>query len=618
MHTFPKWKYWLVIIVLALGVIFAVPNLFGDGPSLQLVRQDRQPVDAASQQQVLDALKAKNLVPVESYIADKQLALRFASEEEQAQARAALLETTRDYSVALAKLSRMPSWMRIIGLKKMSFGLDLRGGVHFVYQVDVKSAVSQTMARLERDLRTTLRNKHIPYAMIQSENETIRITLRAADQAPTAVDAIQKSEEGLVVTSEEGAAGTMVTVTLSPDNVKQRQDSAILQNITTLRNRVNELGVSEPVVARQGADRILVQLPGMQDPNEAERVIGATATLEFHLVDEVNDPYQAQATKRVPIGSKLYKMRQDGRPILLKRELIASGEQLVDANTTFDQGQPATQVKLDARGGAEMLKTTQQNVGHRMAVVFIEKKKLAEGEQCNGVRVVEECTQEDVISDARINGIFGDRFIVTGLSVSEARELALLLRAGSLAATIYQVDKRTVGPSTGQDNINKGVRALIIGLALTFAFMAIYYRAFGMVANAVLLSNIILLTALMSLLPVSLSLPGIAGLVLTVGMAVDANILIYERIREELRLGNSPQAAINAGFEKAFSAIADSNVTTLIAGVVLIAMASGPIRGFAVVLTLGIATSMFTAIIGSRALVHALWGRQRKLERLSI
>jgi preprotein translocase subunit SecD len=408
-----------------------------------------------------------------------------------------------------------------------------------------------------------------------------------------------------------------VTVRLRPDQIKQRQDFAIQQNITTLRNRVDELGVTEPIVARQGIDRITVQLPGVQDPNEALRVLGATATLEFRLVDDQNDALQAEQTGRAPLGSKLYQ-RREGGPVLLKRDVIVSGEQLVDASSGFSEGQPAVYVKLDTRGASEMLETTRQNLGRPMAVVFIEKKRVTADEPCNGVLAGTECTEEEVISVATIRGVFSSNFQITGLLAGEARELALLLRAGSLAAPLYIVEQRTVGPSLGQDNIDRGVRALLIGLLVTFVFMAAYYKKMGMIANVVLLSNVILLTALLSLLQASLSLPGIAGIVLTVGMAVDANILIFERIREELRNGVSPHAAINAGFEKAFSSIADSNITTLIAGIVLFTFGSGPVRGFAVVLSLGIITSMFTALVGSRSLIHLLWGRKRKLEALSI
>jgi preprotein translocase subunit SecD len=406
-------------------------------------------------------------------------------------------------------------------------------------------------------------------------------------------------------------------VRLTPDQIKERQDFAIQQNITTLRNRVDELGVTEPIVARQGVDRITVQLPGVQDPNEALRVLGATATLEFRLVDDQNDAAEAARLGRAPLGSRLYKTREGG-PVLLKREVIASGEQLVDASSGFSEGQPAVYVKLDARGAAQMLDTTRENLGRPMAVVFIEKKRVTESDPCEGTLAGNECTEEEVISVATIRGVFSSNFQITGLLAGEARELALLLRAGSLAAPLYIVEQRTVGPSLGQDNIERGVRALVIGMLLTFVFMAVYYRKFGLVANVVLASNVVLLAALLSLLQASLSLPGIAGIVLTVGMAVDANILIFERIREELRNGMSPHAAINSGFEKAFSAIADANITTLIAGVVLFTFGSGPVRGFAVVLSLGIITSMFTALLGSRALIHLLWGRERKLEALSI
>jgi preprotein translocase subunit SecD len=377
------------------------------------------------------------------------------------------------------------------------------------------------------------------------------------------------------------------------------------------------LGVSEPLVAWLGLVGFVVQLPGVLDPNEAIRVLGATATVVFRLVDEANDPYEAERTKRAPLGSKLYH-RRDDTPVLLKRDIIVSGDQLTDATAGFSEGQPAVFVKLDGRGSQEMLRTTQENVGHGMAVVFIEKKRLAEGEPCAGQRSGTDCTEEEVISVATIRGVFSSSFQITGVLASEARELALLLRAGSLAAPIYIVEQRTIGPSLGRDNIAKGARAMLIGLVLTFAFMAIYYRAFGWIANTVLLANIVLLTALLSLFQASLTLPGIAGVVLTVGMAVDANILIYERIREELRNGNSPQAAISAGFDKAFSAIADANVTTLIAGIVLFTFGTGPIKGFAVVLSLGIVTSMFTAIVGSRALIHAVWGRRRRLASLPI
>jgi len=346
-------------------------------------------------------------------------------------------------------------------------------------------------------------------------------------------------------------------------------------------------------------------------------VLGATATLEFRLVDEQNDPLVVEQTKRPPLGTRLYHDRS-GRPVLLKRELIASGEQLSDASSGFSEGEPAVYVTLDARGAAQMLETTRENLGKPMAVLFIEKKRVAEGQPCNGTRVGTECTTEEVISVATIRGVFSSNFQITGVMANEARELALLLRAGSLAAPLYIVEQRTIGPSLGQDNVARGFKALVVGLVGMFIFLAVYYRAFGLVACVVLLSNMVLLIALMSLLQAALSLPGIAGIVLTIGMAADANVLIFERIREELRNGNSPHAAIHAGFDKAFSAIADSNVTTLIAGVVLFTFGTGPVRGFAVTLCLGILTSLFTAILGSRAYIHLIWGRRRKLASLPI
>ncbi len=559
-------------------------------------------------------------IPVEAaHLEGDRLVLRFDSVEQQLAARDAIQQgSPGEYLVALSQSSRMPGWMRAVGLKPMSLGLDLRGGVYFLYEVDVAGAVKQLLATMERDYRTLLRNERIPFAGIEAEGaDAVRITLRSFEDVDRAVAALRKQDSTLTIDSSREGEGGTVTVRLTPDQIKQRQDFAIQQNITTLRNRVDELGVTEPIVARQGVDRITVQLPGVNDPNEALRVLGATATLEFRLVDDQNDAVEAERTGRAPLGSRLYQ-RREGGPVLLKREVIASGEQLVDASSGFSEGQPAVFVKLDARGAAEMLETTREHLGRPMAVVFIEKKRVAEGEACKGVRAGTECTEEEVISVATIRGVFGSNFQITGVMAGEARELALLLRAGSLAAPLYIVEQRTVGPSLGQDNIDRGVRALLIGMLATFVFMAVYYRKFGLIANVVLLSNVVLLTALLSLLQAALSLPGIAGMVLTVGMAVDANILIFERIREEVRNGMSPYAAINAGFEKAFSAIADSNITTLIAGIVLFTFGSGPVRGFAVVLSLGIITSMFTALLGSRALIHLLWGRQRKLEALSI
>jgi preprotein translocase subunit SecD len=619
MHTYPAWRIWLVAVVMLVALLLALPNAFGEGPALQLSRDDRAAFTEQTQASVTAILEAQQ-VPVDAaYIEGDRLVLRFEDVEQQLRAREAILEAApREYLIALSQAPRMPAWMRAIGLKPMSLGLDLRGGVYFLYEVDIDGAVQQLLATMERDYRTLLRDERIPFTGIEAEGaDSVRISLRSGDDVERVSSALRKQDANITLDTDRLGEGGAVTVRLTPDQIKQRQDFAIQQNITTLRNRVDELGVTEPIVARQGVDRIVVQLPGVQDPNEALRVLGATATREFRLVDDQNDAVAAQQSGRAPLGSKIYE-RRDGGPVLLKREMIVSGEQLADASSGFSEGQPAVFVKLDARGASQMLETTRENLGRPMAVVFIEKKRVKEDEPCDGLRSGAECTEEEVISVATIRGVFSSNFQITGLLAGEARELALLLRAGSLAAPLYIVEQRTVGPSLGKDNIDRGVRALVIGMLLTFVFMVIYYRKFGLIADTVLIANVVLLAALLSLLQASLSLPGIAGIVLTVGMAVDANILIFERIREELRNGMSPYAAINAGFEKAFSAIADANVTTLIAGVVLFTFGTGPIRGFAVVLSLGIITSMFTALLGSRALIHLLWGRKRKLEALSI
>jgi len=624
MYHFSRWKYWLVILVIVVGTLFALPNVFGEGPALQLSRNDRVAMDQPAQQRVLGVLESAKITPEVSYLQKDRLVLRFASEEQQRAARDAIRNgTSGDYLVALSSVPREPELMRKIGFKPMSLGLDLRGGVHFVYEVDIQGALAQAVERMERDARTQLRDHkpRVAFGAVTSNPTTgvVRVVLRNASDLQAAMDALKAPDGSLQITSGEAADGTWVEMKMTPAELKRRQDVAIEQNITTLRNRVDELGIAEPIVTRQAANRIVVQLPGVQDPNEAIRVLGATATLEFRLVDEANNPYEAEQNKRIPIGSKLYKER-NGRPILLKRDVIATGEQLSDAtsNINTQEGQPQVNVKLDSRGGQSMFNATKDNVGKRMAVVYISKKQLAQGEQCKGVRTGQICTEEEVISAATIQSVLSSSFRITGLQANESRELALLLRSGALAAPQTIVEQRSVGPTLGADNIKRGWHALAVGLGLTFAFMAIYYRGFGWIANAVLAANLVLTVGLLSLLQASLSLPGIAAVVFHLGIAVDANILIYERIREELRAGNSPLAAINAGFEKAFATIADSNVTTLIAGVVLFAFGTGTIRSFAIVMTLGILTSLFTSVVGSRALVHWIWGRRTRLAHLPI
>ncbi len=598
--------------------MLALPNAYPYDPSLQISREDRSAIDPAVQERIDGILRGAGIAANAEYIEADRLVLRFPSVDDQLKAREAIQKSAAgDYVIALTRESRMPNWMRKIGLSPMPLGLDLRGGVHFLYEVDVEGAIAQSLERLDRDIRSQLRDERIPYGSVITDKNDVKVTLRSADDVQRATKAITADAPGVTVSADTSLPAPVLTVALTPEQIRQRQDFAIQQNITTLRNRVDQLGVAEPVVARQGRNRILVQLPGVDDPNQAIRVLGATATLEFRLVDETNDPYEAARTNRAPIGTKLYKQR-DGAPILLKRELIVSGDQLTDATTGFGDQGPEVSVRLDDRGGKQMLAATSQNVGRRMAVVYKERKRLAEGEVCRGVRDGEWCSEEQVITAPTINSVLSSSFRITGFNASEAHDLALLLRAGSLATPNFLVEQRTVGPSLGEDNIKSGFRAMLIGMGLTFAFLIMYYRGFGAIACVVLLANVIMLIATMSLVGATLSLPGIAGIVLTVGMAADANILIYERVREELRLGNSPQSSISAGFDKAFTAIADANITTLIAGIVLFAFGTGPIKGFAVTLIIGIGTSLFTAILGSRVLIQLIWGRRRKLAAIPV
>lgn len=624
MLEYARWKYILVAAVLLLALVFALPNVFGDDPALQVARKDRAPVTADAGPAIESYLKEHGVTFEKSYLDSGRLMIRFPNVPEQLKARDAVNDHFKDqYVTALSFASRAPELFRKLGLRPMPLGLDLRGGLYLLYQVDVNGAVNQWLEGYAQDARRALSTANIPFkdvtvgAIGSSDRANgIRIVLPPEADTTAARTALGSALQGAQLSTESLPSGNAVVATLTNAQIKERQDYAIQQNITTLRNRVNELGVSEPIVQRQGLDRINVQLPGVQNSAEVKDILGKVATLEFRLEDMTNSAFEAAASGHAPIGSKLYTHTRFGRPILLKREVIATGDQLTNATSTQTQEGPAVSIKLDARAGEAMLKTTRANLKKRMAVVLIEKRR--ETTEVNGKKVTRDVTDEQVINDATIQGIFSNSFQITGLQAGEARELALLLRSGSLSTGIYPIEERAVGPSLGKDNIDKGVTALVIGMAGVFLFMAIYYRTFGLVADAVLLANVILLAALLSMMRASLSLPGIAGIILTVGMAVDANVLIYERIREEIRKGVSPQAAIRAGFEKAFSAIADSNVTTLIAGVVLWVMGTGPIRGFAVVLTLGIATSLFTALMGSRALITLMYGGKRKLTRLSI
>jgi len=621
MLEYARWKYALVGTVLVLALLFALPNFFGEDPALQVARKDHAAVSADAVQAVEAFLKERGVHFDKTYIDNGRLMVRFASVADQLAARDAVNERfTGTYITALSFAPRTPEFLRKLGLRPMPLGLDLRGGLYLLYQVDVNGAVNQALEGYAQDARRALAAANIPFkdvtivAVEGNRPTAIRVVLPPEADVNAARSALTQPLQGLNITTESLPSGSAIQAALTPAQIRERQDYAIQQNITTLRNRVNELGVSEPIVQRQGVDRINVQLPGVQNSAEVKDILGKVATLEFRLEDSQNSAAEAQQRNRAPLGSKLYQM--EGRPVLLKRELIATGDQLTNATSTNGNEGPEVNVTLNGQGGDSMLRNTRLNVGRRMAVVYIEKSR--ETRVVDGQKTSRDVTTEKIISLATIRAVLSNQFRITGLSAVEARELALLMRSGSLSAPIFAVEERTIGPSLGAENIRKGVQALLIGMLAVFAFMTLYYHRFGLVANLVLVANVVLLTALLSMLRATLSLPGIAGIILTVGIAVDANVLIYERIREELRNGVTPQAAIRAGFDKAFSAIFDSNVTAFIAGLVLWVVGRGAIRGFAVVLTLGILTSMFTSLLGSRALITIMYGGRSKVARLSI
>ena len=615
MNRFPLWGNLLVALIVLGGLVFALPNVFGDDPALQITREDGNPITDITLSGINASLDTEEIEFFQPVADDQAVIVRFPDVASQLRASEVLGETLPFHIIALTLAPRTPAWLSAIGLEPMSLGLDLRGGVHFLYQVDLDSALDQLMQTYVQDLRTRLREATIRNTGIEIVGgDTIQFGVLDPLRVNDAEQIIRVLDPLLIVdrTTVDGQPGFQVE--LAPTQVTERQNFAIQQNTITLRNRVNELGVAEPVVQRQGLNRIVVQLPGVQDPAQAERILGATATLEFRLVDWENDPYDADQNNRPPIGS-LLRYHRDGRPELLRRDLIVSGDQLTDASFGYSQGQPAVFVRLNSQGANRMLETTQANLRRPMSVLFIEEKP--ELIQRDGEEILRNTREETVISTATIQGVFSNNFQITGITPFEGQDLALMLRAGALATPILKVEERTIGPSLGQDNIESGRTAVLTGFFLVVLFMAFYYRVFGITADLALFANLVLIVALLSMLQASLTLPGIAGIVLTVGMAVDANVLIFERIREELRNGNSPQASIRAGYEKAFSTIADANITTLIAACVLFVFGTGPIRGFATTLGLGIMTSMFTAIIGTRVVVNLIYGN-RQVERLAI
>ena len=610
MNQYPAWKYVLIIVILLVGGLYALPNLFGEDPALQVTSSRGFPLPPGIEATIEDALVGDEVAFKNKERVGNRLLYRFNSNQDQLAGSAALRQALGDqYVVALNNAHATPTWLRALGGKPMTLGLDLKGGVHFLMQVDMDTARGQQLDRYVDDLRTALRDERIRYVSVRREGNGMLALLRTAEDRARTVDLIRRDQslQGLNFDETNTPEYFGISATVQEQQLLELQQTALKQNITTLRNRVNEIGVAEPLIQQQGADRVVVQLPGMQDTVEAKKIIGATATLEYRAVDETNDSFTAAQTGRIPPESRLY-TDERGQPILLKKRLIVSGDQLIGASSGFDQqtGQPQVSVTLDGVGAKRMLDFTRDNVGNRMAVVYIEQKP-------GGKKT------EEVISVAVVREPFGKRFQTTGLdSMSEASQLALLLRAGALAAPMEIVEERTVGPTLGAINVEQGFKSVMIGFVLVLIFMAVYYRVFGLVANLALLANLILMVSLLSMLGATLTMPGIAGIVLTVGMAVDANVLIFERIREELRNGNTPQASIRAGYDKAFSTIADANITTLIAAFVLFLFGTGPIKGFAVTLSLGIVTSMFTAIMGTRAVVNLIYGGQKRVKKLAI
>jgi preprotein translocase subunit SecD len=609
MNKYPAWKYVIIVVALVAALLYTLPNLFGESPAIQVSGLRTVKADAATQAAIEEALKAANVAYTGIFLEGENLKLSFAKTDEQIKARdviAAKLGTT--YIVALNALSNSPKWLAAFGAKPMNLGLDLRGGVHFLMQVDMKFAIDRAIDRYRDEARGLLRDKKIYYSGLGREGERIVVRFKEKPAFESAKKELENSYSELLIRESQSGEESVLTLTMKPETVIKLRDSAIEQNISALRKRVNELGVSEPIIQKQGADRIVVQLAGVQDPTRAKDVIGRTATLEMRLVAEESADSQDQMaferyrSEPAPFGTE--KMFDgSGRVVLVKKSLVLTGDKVTDAQPGFEQqggGGSIVNVTLDAVGGRMMTQTTRENVRKRMAMIMIEK----------GV--------PEVLSWPNINSEFGSRFYISGMANPvEARNLALLLRAGALAAPMEFVEERTIGPSLGAENIEKGKNSLLVGFALITVFMIAYYMLFGVISVTALACNLLFLIALLSTMQATLTLPGIAAIALALGMAIDANVLINERIREELRLGMSPQMAIQTGYDRAFDTILDSNITTLIAGLALLIWGSGAVRGFAIVHCLGIVTSIFSAVMVSRGLVNLIYGG-RKVGKLSI
>ncbi|MGA9853235.1 MAG: protein translocase subunit SecD [Gammaproteobacteria bacterium] len=614
LNRYPAWKNIIVILVTVLGILLALPNLYGDDPAVQ-VSENNATLTGSTTTQVEQALDTAKLPYKSAVLSDNRLLVRFSDADTQLRALDAVKKALgNDYSVALNLAPRTPKWMRDIGMKPMAKGLDLQGGVHFQLLIDMNAAVQTKLQRDLGDIRGTMRSQLIRYEDVSLTGDTINMTLRTPDDVAKAKILLSSNYPELTVTT--GSQPNTLSARMGPKDVQQLRQFAVEQNITTLRNRVNELGVAEPVVQQQGGNSIVVELPGVQDTARAKEILGATATLEFRLVDYNANAVLAKQTGHIPLDDQLFPDKS-GNPVLLRRDVIVSGDQLVDAVSGYDQqtGTPDVNVTLNSAGADKMGEVTRENLSKPMAVLYIETK--TENTTVNGQTVPVHTKVYTVINVATIQGIFSKRFQITGLAQDEAQNLALLLRAGSLAAPMDIVEERTVGPSLGQENIKQGFDAAVLGFLLVVIFIGMYYKTFGVIADLAVFMNLVLTVALLSLVQATLTLPGIAGIVLTLGMGVDANVLINEHIREEVRAGNSPQASIHAGYRRAFATIIDSHVTTLTAAVMLFLFGAGPVKGFAVTLSLGILTSLFTAIMGTRSIVNWVYGG-RNLKKLPV
>ncbi len=616
LNRFPLWKNLLVALVVIVGFLYSAPNLYGEDPALQVSAARGAEVQASTLDSVKKVLEANGL-KFKSALLDKgQILVRFTSTDDQLKSKELVSQALGDqFIVALNLAPATPAWLTAIGAGPLKLGLDLRGGVHFLMEVDMNEAINKSQEQLVQDFRSELREQNVRYAAVRRDANGVVVVFRGQDEQQAGLAELRNRHRDLQLTDSERNGQYLVTATMSEAKLKEIKEYALEQNITIIRNRVNELGVAEPLVQRQGSERIVIELPGIQDTARAKEILGATATLEFRMVDDTADLASAVAG-RVPANAQLYTDR-NGRPVVLQKRVILTGNHIVDAKSGMDEySRPQVSISLDSQGGNKMSNFTKDSVGKSMATVFIEFKPVGEPGP-DGKRKFRK--NEEVVNVATIQSRLGNNFRITGIdNVQEAHNLALVLRAGALIAPIQIVEERTIGPSMGQQNIDSGLRAMGLGMIVLVIFMAVYYRKFGLVANLALCFNVVLLVGVMSMIPgATMTLPGIAGIVLTLGMAVDANVLIYERIREELREGRSPQQAISIGYERAFGTIADSNITTFITALILFSVGSGPVRGFALVLMIGIASSMFTAITGSRAVVNLLWGGKR-LNDLSI